>query len=80
MTAAEFKSVVAIAKDASIDLSDEDDSILDGCALRGFDPVVTSNRRAARFLRWHCQYLNGNWDDQMLTEFKEIFRYKVTLV
>jgi hypothetical protein len=81
---AEFNQVFALA-DSDTDLSNIDDTILDGCALRDFQPVTTTVEVCAKAMRHHalCIYRKADqskWVDTALTELREYWRRKVTLV
>ncbi len=79
MNAAEYKRAFEVAN-SDIDLSDVDDTILDGYGLPGFGPVVATVKQVAKVMRWQARYLNGEWDGEQLTEIKELFRKRVTVV
>ena len=83
MNAADFKKVFALA-DSDTDLSNVDDTILDGCALPDFQPVVATVECCAKAMRWHAGLIfrkdgQSKWSDDALTELKNWWRYKVTL-
>ncbi len=73
MTKSQFDAAVALATSAA-DLSQADDSALDGCALPGFKPATCTLEAAAKFLRWHCVCLNGSVDSAALNEMREVSR------
>lgn len=79
MDAGDFKRMMVTAK-SNRDLSHVDDSILHGCALPEFEPVVATIDQVARFVRWHALMLNGDWDSEQLTTLQTLFRRKVTMV
>lgn len=84
MKAAEFKRVFALA-DSNEDLSEVDDSILSGCGLREFIPVVATVRQCARLLRdfrsiFKDRSGGSQWDMEALNEMRDIYRRKVTLL
>lgn len=78
MNKQEFSAAYALAA-SHADLSEVDDTVLHGCALPDFHSVTTNLQSVAKFLRWHCQYLNGQWDSEALTGMRELFRHKVTI-
>ena len=79
MNAAEYKRAFDVAK-SDVDLSHVDDTILDGYGLPGFGPVVATVEQVAKTMRWQARYLNGGWDGEQLTEIREFFRKRVTVV
>ena len=79
MTKPEFQAAYSLAV-SGVDLSAHDDTILDGCALAGFSPVTATVEAVARFLRWHVCQFNGGVDHEMLTDLRNCFRRKVTMV
>lgn len=80
MNAVEYKRAFLLAQDADVDLSDESLDIFDGYGLRDFDPVVATVRQVARLMRYQALQFNGDWVNEELTQIKEIFRKKVTMV
>ena len=80
MTKAEFERAFAIARNRTIDLSDVSDAHLYGCALPEFERVATTIGPVAKLIRWQCQCLNGQWDQESLNEMRAIARYKFELV
>ena len=76
MTLAQFQKAFAIANDASIDLSNVDDSILFGCGLAVFEPVYTTLEAVAKLIRWQAMQFNGEWDAEALNEVATIGRKK----
>lgn len=80
MTKAEFGRAFAIAGNRTIDLSDVSDAHLHGCGLPGFERVTTTIGPVAKLIRWQCQCLNGQWDDEALGEMRAIARNKFELV
>lgn len=86
MNADQFRRAFAIAdkRDATgrceIDLSNEDDSQFDGCALPGFQPIVATVRQVAKLMRYQAMYLNGRWDMEELNELQRLLRHKVTIL
>jgi hypothetical protein len=78
MTKPEFQAAYNLAV-SEVELT-ADDSILDGCLLAGFSPVTATVEAVARFLRWHCCYIGGGIDHEMLTDLRNCFRRKVTMV
>jgi hypothetical protein len=79
MTKAEFKQAFAIA-DSKVDLSNVDDTVLDGCGLPDFQPVAVTLEAVAKHLRWQARYLNGQWDSEALDECHAILRRKAQIV
>lgn len=73
MTKTQFDAAVAIAR-SKVDLTNVDDSILDGCGLPGFVPVTITLEVAAKCIRWHAVCLNGQMDSEALTEMRNISR------
>lgn len=78
MTAAQFASVVALARTGR-DFSLVDDSILHGCGLPDYRRVTTTAEAAAKFVLYHAMQFNGEWCARSLNECAEIFRRKVLL-
>jgi len=78
MTAPQFQAAVQLAN-SNVEL-DVDDSILFGCGLRDFQPVVCTLEVIAKFLRWQAMMLNGQWDNEALTECRNILRRKALVV
>jgi len=74
MTLAQFQKAFAIANDASIDLSNVDDSILFGCGLPRFKPVHTTLEAVAKLIRWQAMQFNGQWNAEALNEVAELGR------
>jgi len=68
MNKAEFTKAVKLAetrRDNDIPMSDL--SILDGCALPDFTPVVCTIEVIADFIRWQCGFIfGGGWDQDEL--------------
>ena len=84
MNKAEFQQVFKLA-DSDADVSDADDTILDGCALRDFVPVVATVQACAKAMRWHALLIFVNpgqskWSDSALSELRKYWRRKVMLV
>lgn len=75
MTKQQFDAAVKMAQEGSFD-ENADDSILDGCALPGFQPVTVTLDAAARCIAWHCVCLNGSIDSEALNEIRNISRRK----
>lgn len=73
MNKKQFDSAVALAK-SDTDLSLVDDSSLYGCALPDFKPVTITLEMAAKFIRWHCVQLNGQFDGEALNEMRNLSR------
>ena len=73
MTKDQFSAALTIAK-SKVDLSNVDDSILDGCGLHGFVPVTVSLEACAKCIRWHAFCLNGQIDSEALNELRSISR------
>ena len=72
MKLSQFSQAAKIAADLSIDLSDEDDSILFGCGLPGFKPVYVTLRQVAKFIRWQTLCFNGAIDTNEMQECARI--------
>ncbi len=62
MNKAEMTQALAIAKDSTIDLLNEDISLFDGYGMEDFTPVHVTLRQVARVIRWQAQYMNGTWN------------------
>ncbi len=78
MTKKELAEAVAIAKGTwQLRI---DDSVLHGLLLPAFQPVTTTLEVVAKFLRWHCMMLNGEWDSEALNEMANALRRKVQIV
>lgn len=73
MTKDQFNAAVAIAQ-SKVDLSNVDDTVLDGCGLPGFVPVTVSLEACAKCIRWHAICLNGQIDSEALNEMRNISR------
>jgi hypothetical protein len=58
----------------------DDDMVLNGLYLRDFKPVSTTIRVVAKFLRWHCVYLNGGVASEELNEFIGFARKRIQIV
>ena len=76
----EFSLALAMAQDRNIDLSNVDDTHLDGCGLPTFDKVATSIKAVAKLIRWQAQYLNGSWDMDEINNLRNISRRKFEIV
>ena len=74
MTLVQFQKAFAIANDASIDLSNVDDTILFGCGLPRFKPVHTTLEAVAKLIRWQAMQFNGQWNAEALNEVAEVGR------
>lgn len=79
MTRREFSQALTMAK-SSQDLSVVDDSVLYGCGLPDFQPVVCTLEMVAKLLRWQCIMFNGEVDSQELENCSKICARKVFLV
>lgn len=80
MTRTEFNRAFELARDNSLDLSDVDERHLHGCGLPDFQRVMTTIAPVAKLLRWQCLMLNGDWDQEALTEMRRISRRNFELV
>lgn len=72
MNKAEMTQALTIAKNADIDLTNEDISLFDGYGLNGFVPIHVTVKQVARVIRWQAQYMNGTWDAEeinMITNY-----------
>lgn len=69
----QFDAAVQMIRDRK-DLSNVDDTIMDGCGLPGFKPVTITLEMAAKFIAWQCVQLNGQFDAKALDECREISR------
>ena len=76
MTLAQFQKAFTIANDASIDLSNVDDSILFGCGLPLFEPVYTTLEAVAKLIRWQAMQFNA----EALNEVTTIGRKKFMIL
>lgn len=65
---------------SGVDLDSYDYTPLIGCALPDFKPVVTTIPVVAKFLRYQCQCINGDWDWREYENLLPIFRSQVTVV
>ena len=74
MNVAEFKDALRIAKDADIDLSDEELGVMNGYGLPDFKPVSVSTRQVARMIRWQAQYIGGGWDAEEINSIRQLGR------
>lgn len=52
MNKAEMTQALTIAKNADIDLTNEDISLFDGYGLNGFVPIHVTVKQVARVIRW----------------------------
>ena len=80
LSLAQFQKAFAIANDASIDLSNVDDSILFGCGLLQFEPVYTTLEAVAKLIRWQAMQFNGEWNAEALNEVTTIGRKKFMIL
>ncbi len=78
MTKAELAKAVELAQNKQ-EIKD-DDSVLDGLYLANFKPVATTLGAVARFIRWHCIYLNGTLATDELAEFAGFARHRITII
>jgi len=78
MTKQELTNAVELAR--SKEEIQDDNSCLNGLYLRGFKPVSTTIRAVARFIRWHCIYLNGDVATDELSEFAEFARKRIMVI
>ena len=76
MKASDFRRAFALAN-SDTDLSAVDDSILYGCGLPTFTPVVATLEMVAKLIRWQCWRLDGQWDGEALNEMRDILKRKV---
>lgn len=74
MNKAEFTDALRIAKDATIDLTDEEIGLMDGYGLPDFKPVSVSTRQVARMVRWQAQYIFGGWDAEEINSIRQLGR------
>lgn len=79
MTSQDFQRAFDLAK-SSEDLSGHDINIFNGFGLPSFKPIVATVQSVARCIRWQAQYLSGGWDNEALTECRNCFRHRVTMV
>lgn len=79
MNTKQLNTALEIAK-SDADLSIHDDSILHGCGLPNFSPVIVTTHQLARFLRWQCVQLNGGIDAHELNNIAAIGRRKFTVL
>lgn len=73
MTKQQWDAAVQLVRTGK-DFSNIDDSPLHGCALPNFAPVTITLECAAKFIQWHCLQINGTFDQEALTELREISR------
>ena len=78
MTKQELANAVELARSKQ-ELTD-DDTCLYGLYLRDFKPVSTTIGAVARFIRWHCIYLNGDVATDELAEFAEFARKRILII
>jgi len=57
-----------------------DMAVLDGCGLRGFQPVSATVQLVAYWIRWQALQFNGKWDHEALNECAYIARKRITLI
>ena len=69
MTKDQFSAALTIAK-SQVDLSNVDDSILDGCGLPDFKPVTVTLEACAKCIRWNAVCLNGQIDSEALNDMR----------
>lgn len=79
MNRAEITQALQIAK-SNEDLQNVDDTVLNGCALPNFKPVIVTLRTVARFLRWQVICLNGEVDTKELNNLSWILKNRVQIV
>lgn len=74
MTNQQFREAVELARSDSPLNADTDH--LHGCALPGFQQVVTTVPAVAGLLRWQCSMFNGEWDHDEMNDLHRIARRK----
>ena len=79
ITKAEFSHAVAIAK-SDADLTDYDDSNLDGCGLPDFGCQATPICAVAKLLRWQAHQFNGLWNVEEINNIRNISRRKFEII
>lgn len=79
MTMNEFKWAFEIAQSKE-DLSNEDDSVFMGFALKDYKPVIATYRQLARLIRWQAWQFNGSWDNEALKEIMDCGRKRFTII
>lgn len=81
MTTKQFAEAVKYSENTNIEeLYQEDDSILNGCALNDFRPVHTTIPAVAKFVRYHAMQFNGKWDAQELDNMARIAKKKFLII
>ena len=85
MNKQEFAAAFELANNHDIDWSKVDDSILEGCGLKDFQPVNVTLLTVARFIRWQCLYMftkpgESPWDMNEVNECAVIAKTKFLLV
>jgi hypothetical protein len=78
MTKQELQAAVTLAQ--SKETIEDDDSCLYGLYLPDFKQVSTTIRAVARFIRWHCIYLNGSVATEELNEFAGFARKRILII
>jgi len=79
MTTKQFQQAFEIAK-SSGSLINHDISVFDGFAISSFVSVVVTIDQVARLIRYQALMLNGQWDNDALTEILKSGRRKFTVV
>lgn len=80
MNKAEMTQALAIAKDNTIDLLNEDISLFDGYGLSDFVPVHVTLRQVARIIRWQAQCLDGTWDANEINQIANKGRKRFMII
>lgn len=79
MKAAEFKTAYEVAV-GNEDLSQVEIGHMFGFGRKSFKPVCVTIRQVAALIRCQCQYMNGRWDMEELTDIKNIGRKKFMVI
>ncbi len=69
----DFELCLRIAKSKE-DLCDVNQEVLFGCGLPGFEPVLTSRRVVAAFLRWQCVCWYKGWLSEEVDAMWKVLR------
>ena len=68
MNAVEIKLATEIARDYSIDVSQENYDVMFGFGCSDFTPITVSLRTVARMMRYQCCCMDGSWDYKQYNE------------
>lgn len=79
MTKQQFSEAVKMIREDRVPAG-IDDSILHGCGVKGFKPVVVTLEVAAQFIRYQCMQFNGQFDNEALNETFIILLKKAVII